>query len=76
VYVPPGNGLAEPYTADDAVENHADPANVRLNLDVLPTITLAPLYADIPDTDIFVTVVLPVHAIVSVRLGEELKDVG
>lgn len=58
------------------MENHVDPASVRLNFDVLPTITLAPLYADIPDTDIFVAVVLPVQTSVSVSVGDELKDVG
>ena len=43
---------------------------------VLPTTVFAASYADIPETDVCVTLVLPVHASVSDKEGDELNDVG
>lgn len=52
VYVPPGNGFADPYVALDAVLNQVDPASVKSNIVVFPTTVFAASYADIPATDV------------------------
>ena len=76
VYVPPGSGFADPYTALDEVLNQVDPARVKLNIVVFPTTVFAASYADIPETDVCVTLVLPVQVKVSDNEGDELNAVG
>jgi hypothetical protein len=68
--------LADPYIALEDVENHVDPAMVKSKIVVAFTTVLAASYPDILASDVCVTLVLPVHATVSDKDGDELKDVG
>jgi|TARA_R110002167_G_scaffold186220_2_gene387234 hypothetical protein len=64
------------YVAVLAVENHVDPAIVKLYVVVDPATVLAASYPDMPASDVCVTAVEPVHATESVSDGDDVKDVG